>query len=1388
MNAASDIPRRSALRLAVIAIVGLTTAVVLLGGLARLAPLTPWGRQAVMTLAEGRGGAGVTIASMRGLSGDVWSRFRIEEIVLADQQGEFATIKGVELAWSPLGLINRRIDMDTLAIDQVRLTRQPQLTERDGPSQPSQPWRFDVASAQVTEIELAPEVLNVAARLSVSASVHWTADEQNLELNLQRLDGPEEGLSLTFARNGDRARGDLYLAAPAGGPLATALRAPNHAIDVNANLNITGASGALNAVGRVDGHDAMIAAITINDGEVQGEGSVTPTHLPWLAAIADRFDSAIVFDVRARPRAGARRVRLSVHSEGVGSLRLRGDVPMELTLNEILTVDPFELTAQLPDPTALFDLPSGVALGAVELTGDLLVQPRLGVNAEIIIHGAGASDVRVAQIDGPITVSLDNDQSRLRVQSNLRARELETRAEWTPMLGVRPRIALDASLNTRTNALNVDEFTIGVVGGRLTISGDLNANGELNADALVRVPNLSRAHPDMEGSAEILARVSGTAWGLAGPNVMFTLGGQARDLIGPNPDVAALLGDSIDIDVSGAFQPDRLMITDARLQTRGVTMRGEGVLAEDRAEDEQPLQIALVSNAPIMWGGAVRVDALTGDVTATGSPSRATLALEISATQIAVQGASFIEPRASADLTIEGLSATGPVELSADLDGQALAFSGALNATSGRIAMQRLTATGFDARVTGDVAIDPTSGLLTADVDLAYADIVTGSVTVAALQGVQSYTAELAARDLPLTPDMRVHEALLSIQGDLNQAAFTLQSETYLPSANATIQAAGDVALIDDAVAITLSPSLAIGPTTLDANAPIEIAVALDGRFASFTGALSGEDGAQLTLAGERKDGQTDLTLTTRNAPIAILAAFADLPALEGTWNADLSLAGADTLAGPMDVNVRNVKPAGDSGPGVDAMITAQFDESGVSGVVNIQSNSDLNANGDFEAPLTLAAWRPQAALAANAPMRAAIQAQGQLTPLTSLALTTDQAVSGAVSLNAAIAGTPSAPIIEGDAELTDGRFEDAAAGLALTNIRGRAQFTQDRAILENLELDGVYGGRATAEGRFDFATMAADVAVAMDELTALRLPVAEVTTSGNVRLTRSSDGMALSGALRIDSAEVQPLEADGRARPPSLNVVEVNRPDDLPEPPTPTPPVSIDLDVEVSAERRVFFRGYGLDTEWAGAFEIKGPSAAPNMFGRANLVRGDLQFAGQRFTFDNAAITTDGDPLDATIDLTARRDQGDITAFVTIVGPIANPNITVSSTPALPEDEVLARLLFGRSAGQLSGLQAAQLAAAINNLSQGGDPGMLNNVREAVGLDRLSLREGEDGETQVAGGVYLSDDVYVELATDATGAGEAEVHWRLSRFLELVSRFNGARGAAVDLRWRRDY
>jgi len=143
----------------------------------------------------------------------------------------------------------------------------------------------------------------------------------------------------------------------------------------------------------------------------------------------------------------------------------------------------------------------------------------------------------------------------------------------------------------------------------------------------------------------------------------------------------------------------------------------------------------------------------------------------------------------------------------------------------------------------------------------------------------------------------------------------------------------------------------------------------------------------------------------------------------------------------------------------------------------------------------------------------------------------------------------------------------------------------------------------------------------------------------------------------------------------------------------------------------------------------------------------------GKRFQIKTGTVTFSGAEVsNPDIDFLAEAKATNLTALVRATGTAEKPVFEITSDPALPQDEVLARLLFNKEAGKLTALQAVQLANAAAELSgKGVSGGLADRLRTAAGLSTLDFDSGESGkngksEPSVKVGKYIGDRIYLSI------------------------------------------
>ena len=177
----------------------------------------------------------------------------------------------------------------------------------------------------------------------------------------------------------------------------------------------------------------------------------------------------------------------------------------------------------------------------------------------------------------------------------------------------------------------------------------------------------------------------------------------------------------------------------------------------------------------------------------------------------------------------------------------------------------------------------------------------------------------------------------------------------------------------------------------------------------------------------------------------------------------------------------------------------------------------------------------------------------------------------------------------------------------------------------------------------------------------------------------------------------------------------------------------------------------------------------------------------GQRIEFDEGQLQLVGN-LDPQLHFVAETSSRDVTAIVTVTGRVSAPEITFSSEPPLPQDEVLAHVLFNRPIQNLSPFQLAQLAAAAAELAGGGGPGILSQLRSATGLDDLDIITDESGQTALRAGRYLDENIYVTVQTDSEGAARAEITLDLSDRVSARGSVGSDGNSTIGIFYERDY
>ena len=400
--------------------------------------------------------------------------------------------------------------------------------------------------------------------------------------------------------------------------------------------------------------------------------------------------------------------------------------------------------------------------------------------------------------------------------------------------------------------------------------------------------------------------------------------------------------------------------------------------------------------------------------------------------------------------------------------------------------------------------------------------------------------------------------------------------------------------------------------------------------------------------------------------------------------------------------------------------------------------------------------------------------------------------LSGPVQVGADVTGRLAQPQIRGVVRATGARIESAATGTRLTEVQASGRFAGSRLAIDSFAANAG-GGRVTGTGQFDFAAREGiGLDIRLNAANAVMIDRDDIgaTVSGPLLFRSSGSGGTISGDVTLDAARYRLGRATAAAAVPRLNVREINVPAGD-EPDMVAAPWTLALTARARAG--VLVSGLGLDSEWSANLKIGGQPTNPTITGQAKLVRGDVEFAGREFDLERGVIRFDGEtPANPALDIAANANAQGVNATIRVTGTALRPEIGFTSIPALPEDELLSRLLFGTSITNLSAPEALQLASAVAALQDGGNGlNPINAVRRAAGLDRLRIlpADPQTGQgTSVAAGKFVTRRLYAEIVTDGQGYSATRVEFQVTRWLSLLSSISTLGRQSANVRVSRDY
>ncbi|MFK7793141.1 MAG: translocation/assembly module TamB domain-containing protein, partial [Devosiaceae bacterium] len=780
--------------------------------------------------------------------------------------------------------------------------------------------------------------------------------------------------------------------------------------------------------------------------------------------------------------------------------------------------------------------------------------------------------------------------------------------------------------------------------------------------------------------------------------------------------------------------------------------------------------LALDGLAQSVQLGSEPVDALlAGDVTLSGGIARSEAGLEADGLRLdgrhiagtvdglwASQGTDLSLDAQLADLAVLTDRASGAADLSARATGEEgpINLTAQLGVPQGRLVDQTLrdAALDFDGMLDGDLL----AGALTLDGLLGSAPI-TASMHVRADSEVRVLSdIAFATRGAALAGDVRQQAESGLLDGALRLEAQDIRTLALLALVDASGAVNADVQLSNTAskqniAATGTANSLAIEDLQIG-TARFDVDVAEAFGVPRITGTLNGQSlqAGDITItrldASSAQSGSFSVTADGINAPALRSAGLgpARLRA-DGAY-------GADTI---------NLSSATLTTGGVEATASGRIPLSGGSMDVSVRGN----------APLSLAE-----------PFLADRGTQ----------------LSGTAALNARITGALSDPSVSGTLDVSSGQVVDPGSNLRLTGITASARLTGDAAVIEQASAQVSGGGTVNLSGRVGLdGDLPADLRIGLRQVRYTDGTLVVTTADGDLTLTGPlARGALLGGTVRLLETNIQIPDSFGDAGgfieldhiAPSERIrTTFERAQGSSGGGGGSAGPALRLDVQVSAPSQIYVRGRGVNAELGGAVRLTGSLNSITPIGAFNLIRGRIDILGQRIALSEGSITLVGD-LDPFLNIVAQTDGDAIVVVIAVRGRVSDPTVTLSSQPELPQDEVLARLIFDRSLNELSPLQIAQLALAAAELAGQSNGSALGSLRDGLGLSDLDVVTDDAGNPAVRAGQYVQENVYVGVEASTDGSARTTINLDITEDITARGAVGSDGESSLGIFFERDY
>ena len=538
----------------------------------------------------------------------------------------------------------------------------------------------------------------------------------------------------------------------------------------------------------------------------------------------------------------------------------------------------------------------------------------------------------------------------------------------------------------------------------------------------------------------------------------------------------------------------------------------------------------------------------------------------------------------------------------------------------------------------------------------------------------------------------------------------------------------------------------------------------------------------------------------SENIPLALSSLFVT-PSATGTLDGTITVGGTRNLP-TIETTIKvsearlDLETAEAIAP-LEATLNARLDAESLNASVTAEMKDTLTVNAQGNLPLLVQLKPVKYELPPTAPLSGSVEYTIFSAPLLLALGVVEHQLEATLTGKFTASGSMENLQASGDAYIQDGRYTNALAGTRLDNLNLHIAADGASLRLEQCTANAGKDGSINANGELQLQASQQfpfSIKTEFNNAEFAQLSYLNGRVNGALDIQGDLSGAAVGGNLVIGPVYASMPDQLPVSEPTVLNVVEV-KDGEIVEKETavsgkPLPKVKLDIQCDIPS--RVYVRAPILDSEWGGKLHIGGLLTDPKIEGRIAVLRGYLDFLGRRFQLRDSAFSFPGGaPTDLWLDMRAVAETTTLSSQLRLSGKLSEVKLELTSEPPLPQDEVLAQVLFGRDLSRISPVQAIQLArvAAMFNKGLAGIQFFSGTVG-LPGIDRIDIRTGERADETVVGlGKYLTDSVYVEVEQGTTtDSGKVSVEVEVTPNISVKGDVDAKERSGVGLFWNRDY